>query len=179
MGGRPANSISTRVAVIATTVFLATLRSSPCAAQAWTYNWDGDQNTAWNVSANWDDGVGNPGPPSPDPSVPDATVRVEIGKRDRTVPGFNDPVISDGVAAVCHQLRIGRGYDWATPVDALLTMTGGTLDVITDKMRIGNNSTAVAGGNGMAGSGKFVMSGGILHVGDGTTTIPEGDIAMG
>lgn len=104
------------------------------ATRAWAqederYDFDGvadtdpqpDDPTDWMTSVNWSDGGADPFPPF-GPEIPDFGTRVEI---QTSTFGVNAPVIGPGDTAEAFGVRIGR-FGGA----GLLTMTGGTLDVV-------------------------------------------------
>ncbi|MDZ4656098.1 MAG: hypothetical protein SH868_00825 [Bythopirellula sp.] len=133
--------------------------ASTLQAQSFTYLWDGDTNSDWSTTTNWNVFGGDPMPGLGDPLIPNNTVRVEIA-----VDGLGaDPApIIDTDNAVVHQIRIGRSEG-----PGKLTITGGSLstgsEVGTVKARVGNG-----------GAGTLVISGGTLNVINGTLTTGDG-----
>ena len=107
-------------------------------ATAQTYDWDGDTSSDWGDPTNWEvEGTGlDPG------SAPDASTRVEI-----SIATGNTPLIEAGDDFEVGEVRIGRS-DGA----GLLTMTGGELDNVDNRFRVGSG-----------GVGTFNISGGTLN----------------
>lgn len=127
---------------LALLLLLGGLRT-PVIAQDETYDWSGDTNSDWEISANWvDEGTGLP-PVSP--PFPDLGTRVEIA-----VDSGNTPVIAAGQVLTAYEVRIGRSEG-----AGLLTMNGGSLT-------IGNAGDGNRFRVGSGGNGTFNMNGGTL-----------------
>lgn len=108
--------------------------------------WDnnlGAGNRLWDDADNWYTS-GSPGAPT---ANDDAVID------DQYTDADNGPIIQDGMSAVCSSLTMG---ETATPsVEAVLTMTGGTLDA----------GSTVYIGDDTPGRYRFDMSGGTLTLG--------------
>ena len=153
---------------------------SPVSAQfSNVYSWDGEVSTDISLSANWNDDVNSGDPPfgGGDPALPDNATDLYVGTADPNAVGYaGDPVINSGQTLTASELHLGREFD-----STLTLNPGGTLLVAFERFRIGNNrgdgSSVPAGGNGMVGSGSFVMNGGYFRVGDGVA--PRDDVTLG
>jgi len=117
-----------RLANFASIVVLVGLLSPLAVAQTYRYDFDGlaDEDpqpadpTDWMTPENWgEDGFD---PLAPAPLLPDFDTRVEI---DNEHYGVNAPVIGPGDMAEAYGVRIARSNG-----PGLLTMTGGTLDLV-------------------------------------------------
>lgn len=151
------NFVSTRFVAIAF-VFLIT---HPIAT-AQTYDWDGDTDSNWGDPTNWEvEGTGtNPG------SAPDATIRTEIA-----IDSGNTPLIQTGDDFEVGEVRIGRSEG-----AGLLTMTGGELDNVDNRFRVGSGGVGtfvISGGTltstqslvtGSSTTGNIIMSGGTINI---------------
>ena len=132
--------MSKKVLFLISFVLLLSLVGS---ARAAVLTWDNNGGTGdrlWDTALNWDaDAVPGPGD--------------EVVIDDLYTDASNGPIIQTGIDAVCSNL--GMGIDAAPSVEAVLSMTGGTLDV----------GGWVSFGDDMSGNYRFDLSGGTMTVG--------------
>jgi hypothetical protein len=144
-------------------------------AQDETFTWDGDTNSDWFETTNWQVFGGDPDPMLGDPPVPDANTRVEL-----TVDGTTSvptPVVQGG-AAIAREVRIGRsegagkltinsgslstGFVGATIMVRVANGNNGTLEINGGTLNVLGTMTT---GDGNAGfKGQITMTGGAINI---------------